>query len=70
LEAEAAVPEEEKERRGKKRKEKKGVVREEETPRSVIRLRKFEVFERADLYEGRLIKRKKKEIPGKEAPKE
>jgi translation initiation factor IF-2 len=69
VEAEAAVPEEEKERRGKKRKEKKGVAREEETPRSVIRLRKFEVFERADLYEGRLIKRKKKEVPGKEAPK-
>jgi len=45
------------------------VAREEETPRSVIRLRKFEVFERADLYEGRLIKRKKKELPGKEAPK-
>jgi translation initiation factor IF-2 len=69
VEPEAAVPEEERERRGKKKKEKKGVEREEETPRSVIRLRKFEVFERADLYEGRLIKRKKKEAPGKEAPK-
>jgi translation initiation factor IF-2 len=64
-----AVPEEEKERRGKKKKEKKAGEREEETPRSIIRLRKFEVFERADLYEGRLIKRKKKEVPGKEAPK-
>ena len=69
VESEAAVPEEEKERRGKKKKDKKGVEREEETPRSVIRLRKFEVFERADLYEGRLIKRKKKDAPGKEAPK-
>jgi translation initiation factor IF-2 len=68
-EHEAAVPDEEKERRGKKKKEKKGVEREEETPRSVIRLRKFEVFERADLYEGRLVKRKKKEAPGKEVPK-
>ncbi len=69
VESEAAVPEDDKERRGKKRKEKKGGERGEETPRSVIRLRKFEVFERADLYEGRLIKRKKKEIPGKEVPK-
>jgi len=68
-EPEAVVPEEEKERRGKKKKEKKGIEREEETPRSAIRLRKFEVFERADLYEGRLIKRKKKEVPGKEIPK-
>jgi translation initiation factor IF-2 len=68
-EHEAVVPDEEKERRGKKKKEKKGVQREEETPRSVIRLRKFEVFERADLYEGRLVKRKKKEAPGKEVPK-
>ncbi len=64
-----AVPEEEREKRGKKKKEKKGGERGEETPRSVIRLRKFEVFERADLYEGRLIKRKKKEVPGKEAPR-
>jgi translation initiation factor IF-2 len=68
-EPEAAIPDEEKEKRGKKKKEKKGGPREEETPRSVIRLRKFEVFERADLYEGRLVKRKKKEAPGKEAPK-
>jgi translation initiation factor IF-2 len=68
-EHEAVSPEEETERRGKKKKERKGVGREEETPRSVIRLRKFEVFERADLYEGRLIKRKKKEAPGKEAPR-
>jgi translation initiation factor IF-2 len=68
-EPEAVVSEEEKERRGKKKKEKKGGAREEEAPRSVIRLRKFEVFERADLYEGRMIKRKKKEVPGKEVPK-
>jgi translation initiation factor IF-2 len=66
---EAVTPEEEKERRGKKKKEKKGAAREEDTPRSVMRLRKFEVFERADLYEGRMIKRKKKELPGKEIPK-
>ena len=68
-EPEAVIPEEEKERRGKKKKEKKGIAREEETPRSAIRLRKFEVFERADLYEGRMVKRKKKEMPGKEIPK-
>ena len=68
-EPEAVMPEEEKERRGKKKKEKKGIAREEETPRSAIRLRKFEVFERADLYEGRMVKRKKKEVPGKEIPK-
>lgn len=68
-EPEAVIPEEEKERRGKKKKEKKGIAREEETPRSAIRLRKFEVFERADLYEGRMVKRKKKEVPGKEIPK-
>jgi len=68
-EPEALIPEEEKERRGKKKKEKKGIAREEETPRSVIRLRKFEVFERADLYEGRMVKRKKKEAPGREAPR-
>jgi translation initiation factor IF-2 len=66
---EAATSEEEKERRGRKKKEKKGAERQEETPRSVMRLRKFEVFERADLYEGRMIKRKKKEVPGKEIPK-
>jgi len=68
-EPEAGVSEEEKERRGKKKKEKKGIEREQETPRSALRLRKFEVFERADLYEGRLIKRKKKEVAGKEIPK-
>ena len=68
-EPEAVIPEEEKERRGKKKKEKKGIARQEETPRSVTRLRKFEVFERADLYEGRMVKRKKKEVPGKEIPK-
>jgi translation initiation factor IF-2 len=68
-EPEAVIPEEEKERRGKKKKEKKGIAREEETPRSAIRLRKFEVFERADLYEGRMVKRKKKEVQGKEIPK-
>ena len=59
--------EEDLERKEKKRK-KKG-EREEETPRSALRHRKLEVFERADLYEGRLIKRKKKEVPGREGHK-
>jgi translation initiation factor IF-2 len=54
--------------RKEKKKKRKG-EREEETPRSAIRHRKLEVFERADLYEGRLIKRKKKEVPGKEGHK-
>jgi translation initiation factor IF-2 len=63
-----AVPvEEDHEKREKKKKKK--VDRAEETPRSALRHRKLEVFERADLYEGRLIKRKKKEGTGKEGQK-
>jgi len=53
----------------KEKKKKKGAERGQEEPRSAIRHRKLEVFERADLYEGRLVKRKKKEAPGKEGRK-
>jgi translation initiation factor IF-2 len=49
----------------KKRKEKKRGEKEE-TPRGIVRHRKVEVFERADLYEGRMIRRKKKEAAGRE----
>ncbi|MBN2032919.1 MAG: translation initiation factor IF-2 [Deltaproteobacteria bacterium] len=55
------------EKRDKKKKRK--VEKVEETPRSLLRHRKLEVFERADLYEGRLVKRKKKEGLGKEGQK-
>jgi len=63
------VPALEAEGEKKEKKKKKRGDREEETPRSTLRHRKLEVFERADLYEGRLIKRKKKEVPGKEGQK-
>jgi translation initiation factor IF-2 len=53
----------------KEKKKKKKGEREAEAPRSAIRHRKLEVFERADLYEGRLIKRKKKDAAGKEGHK-
>ncbi|MFH1350748.1 MAG: translation initiation factor IF-2 [Pseudomonadota bacterium] len=54
----------------KKKKEKK-VEKKEETPRGFIRHRKVEVFERADLYEGRFTKRKEKKgvKKGKESVK-
>jgi translation initiation factor IF-2 len=58
--------EEEKKGRGR-RGEKKLPEKNEKAPRSAMRLRKLEVFERADLYEGRLIRRRKKEAVGKEA---
>ncbi|MFQ5903741.1 MAG: translation initiation factor IF-2, partial [Candidatus Binatia bacterium] len=56
-----AVPEEEKKvkparkKRGKKRPEKKEAV-----PKGAVRHRKIEVFERADLYEGRKLMRKER----------
>jgi len=57
-----AVPEEtEEERQARKKREKKKGEKEEIAPRSQIRHRKLEIFERADLYEGRLVRRKKKE---------
>jgi translation initiation factor IF-2 len=53
----------------REKKKKRRVEKAEEAPRSLLRHRKLEVFERADLYEGRLVKRKKKEAPGKEGQK-
>jgi translation initiation factor IF-2 len=61
----AGTAEEEQEKKDKRKKEKKAGEKDS-VPKSVLRLRKFEVFERADLYEGRLIKRKKKELAPKE----
>jgi translation initiation factor IF-2 len=58
---------EEEERREKAKKEKRVSEKGEKTPRSAVRLRKLEVFERADLYEGRMIRRRKKEAVSKEA---
>lgn len=48
-----------------RRKEKKGVEKKEDTPRSFLRHRKLEVFERADLYEGRLPHRKERKTEKK-----
>jgi len=58
-------PKEDTESAERRRKEKKRGDKEV-TPRGIVRHRKVEVFERADLYEGRLIRRKKKEAAGKE----
>ena len=68
------VPEEsEEEKKGKaprKKKEKKKAQKEEESPKGTVRHRKIEIFERADLYDGRRVKRKKKEAgAGKETRK-
>ncbi|MEW6665017.1 MAG: translation initiation factor IF-2 [Thermodesulfobacteriota bacterium] len=53
----------------KKKKERKPGDKEEVSPRGTLRHRKLEVFERADLYEGRLLRRRKKEAAGKEGPR-
>jgi translation initiation factor IF-2 len=52
--------EEKKERLTRKKKEKKRVEKKESAPRGLIRHRKIEVFEKADLYEGRTPRRKEK----------
>jgi len=52
--------EDKKERLTKKKKEKKRVEKKESAPRGLIRHRKIEVFEKADLYEGRTPRRKEK----------
>jgi translation initiation factor IF-2 len=58
-------PKKEPESAERKKKEKKRGDRDD-TPRGIVRHRKVEVFERADLYEGRMIRRKKKEGGGRE----
>ena len=64
----AEVPEEpETEERGKApktKKDRKRAQKEEEAPKGTVRHRKIEIFERADLYDGRRVKRKKKEAAG------
>jgi translation initiation factor IF-2 len=64
-------PEEEKKGKApRKKKEKKKGQREEESPKGIVRHRKIEIFERADLYDGRRVKRKKKEAgTGKDSRK-
>ncbi|MBW1802747.1 MAG: translation initiation factor IF-2, partial [Deltaproteobacteria bacterium] len=66
----AAVPTEaQKEKQAKKKKEKKRVEKAEAKPKGYMRHRKSEIFERADLYEGRKVRPKKKEGGAKEARK-
>ena len=55
-------------RRRRRRRKRRGVQKEEATPRGTLRHRKLEVFERADLYEGRLMRRRKKEAAGQGRP--
>ncbi|MBL7174274.1 MAG: translation initiation factor IF-2 [Desulfobacteraceae bacterium] len=52
--------EEKKEKLTRKKREKKRVEKKESAPRGLIRHRKIEVFEKADLYEGRTPRRKEK----------
>jgi translation initiation factor IF-2 len=66
---EVAPPPQEPEKPAKKKRAKRKGEKEEVAPRSAIRHRKLEIFERADLYEGRTIKRKKKEAAAKEGQK-
>ncbi len=58
--------EEKKEKLARKKREKKKVDKKESAPRGLIRHRKIEVFEKADLYEGRTPRRKEKKA-GKRA---
>jgi len=62
------TPEEAKEKSSKKKKVKKRAGKQE-LPLRGVRQRKIEVFERADLYEGRRVKRKKKDGKGREIKK-
>jgi translation initiation factor IF-2 len=62
------VPEKE-DKGGKRKKDKRRGEREEVRQRSSFRQRKVEVFERADLYDGRKVRRKKKDGVGEEGRK-
>lgn len=66
------LEEEKKERPSKGKKDKKKVEKKEAVPKSLFRHRKVEVFERADLYEGRKVrpKEKKAKTKAKEAAKQ
>ncbi|MDP6180331.1 MAG: translation initiation factor IF-2, partial [Desulfatiglandales bacterium] len=60
------VPEENKdEKPSKKKKDKKRTEKKEFAPKGLMRHRKVEVFERADLYEGRKVRRKDKKLTTK-----
>jgi translation initiation factor IF-2 len=60
------VPEEDKkEKPSRKKKDKKRTEKKEIVPKGLIRHRKVEVFERADLYEGRKVRRKDKKLTAK-----
>lgn len=63
------IPVEDLEDEKREKRKKKRTESADETPKSILRHRKLEVFERADLYEGRLIKRRKKESQAKEGQK-
>ncbi|MCJ7595695.1 MAG: translation initiation factor IF-2, partial [Desulfobacterales bacterium] len=56
------------EKQAKKKREKKKGEKDDAASRSMIRHRKLEIFERADLYVGRLVRRKRKDA-GKEGQK-
>lgn len=55
------MPDDVKEKAAKKKKDKKRAGKEDPAVKGGVRQRKIEVFEKADLYEGRRVKRKKKE---------
>jgi translation initiation factor IF-2 len=56
-----AIPEEEKKGKpARKKKDKKRAENKEVAPKRSVRLRKIEVFERADLYEGRMLGKKER----------
>ncbi len=60
------VPEEDKkEKPSRKKKDKKRTEKKEIAPKGLMRHRKVEVFERADLYEGRKVRRKDKKLTTK-----
>ncbi len=64
-----AIPEEKKKGKpARKKKDKKRAEKKEVAPKRSVRLRKIEVFERADLYEGRMVG--KKERRGAKKPKD
>ena len=63
-----APAEEKKGKPARKKRDKKRAERKEVVPKGSIRLRKIEVFERADLYEGRVFG--KKERRGAKKPKD
>ncbi len=62
------IEEEKKAKPAKKKREKKRAEQTEAVPKRVLRRRQLEVFERADLYEGRMLGRKERK--GAKKPKE